>query len=125
MSRQPSVRALLGRAAATLRSEGPEALIRRSIPVIKRRRDRLCRRALARAGVFPPGERIPGRGGRSDPTRSPMLTPSFDCGSIRRGSTVRTGARRTGGGDWDRTMIPVTETVAYSSVEAHFRRGVP
>lgn len=130
MSRQPSVRTLLGRAAATLRSEGPEALIRRSIPIVRRRRDRLCRRALARAGGIPAGRAYLRARRQVQPDSitdaDPFVRLWIDPARIDH--QVRSASNRWGrvtDGDWDRTTIPVAETVAYSSVEAHFRRGVP
>lgn len=130
MTRQPSVRALLGRAVATLRSEGPRELARRSIPVVRRRRDRLCRRVLARAGGVPAGRAYLRARRRFRPESitdaDPFARLWIDPARIER--QVRTASNRWGrvaDGDWDRTTIPVEETVAYRSAEAHFRRDVP
>lgn len=130
MARDPGLRELLGRAVTTMRSEGPVELVRRSVPVYRRRRDRLCRRLLARAGGIPAGRTYLRVRRRLQPESFTDADPfgllRIDPARIER--QVRTPSKRWGrvaGGDWDRTAIPFEETVAYGSVEARFQRGLP
>ncbi|WP_440771898.1 hypothetical protein [Natronorubrum sp. DTA28] len=130
MARDRGVEELLGRAASTARSEGPRELYRRSVPVYRRRRDRLCRRLLSRAGGVPAGRAYLRARRRVRPESitdaDPFVRLWIDPARIDR--QVRTPSKRWGrvdGSDWDRDTVPFGETAAYSSVEAHFDRGVP
>ena len=130
MVRDPGALELLGRAASTARSEGPRELYRRSFPVYRRRRDRLCRRLLSQAGGVPAGRTYLRARRRVNPESitdaDPFIRLWIDPDRIDR--QVRTPSKRWGrvdGGDWDRDTVPLGETAAYSSVEAHFNRGVP
>ncbi|WP_436347016.1 hypothetical protein [Natronorubrum sp. FCH18a] len=96
----------------------------------RRRRDRLCRRLLARAGGIRAGRTYLRARRRLKPESitdaDPFVRLWIDPARIDR--QVRTASKRWGrveSGDWDRDAIPFEETTAYGSVDAHFRRDVP
>ncbi|ELY57035.1 hypothetical protein [Natronolimnohabitans innermongolicus] len=130
MSRAPSTLDLVGRAVATVRSDGLAKVIRRSIPVVDRRRKRLVRRALARAGGVSAGRRYlhlrrqvrPATVTDADPFVRHWIDPSRIERQVR-GASKRWG--RVEDGAWDQATVPFDETPASESVVAHFERGVP
>lgn len=130
MGREHTARELLERAVATARSEGVLEVAYRSVPYLRRRRDRLWKRLLARVGGIlaarmylqsrrrVQSERITD----ADPFARLWVNPA------RIDSQIRTPSKRWGrvaDGDWDLAVVPFDETVAFRSVEAHFQDGVP
>ncbi|ELY51079.1 hypothetical protein [Natronorubrum bangense] len=130
MGREHTPRELLGRAVATVRTEGVLELVHRSVPYLRRRRNRLWKQLLARMGGVPAARAYlrarrwvrPASITDTDPFARLWIDPA------RIDAQVRTTSKRWGrvvDGGWDRAVFPFDETSAYRSVVAHFQQGTP
>lgn len=130
MARGLSLPELLRRGAKTALEAGPAAVITRGRPVVRRRRNRLGKRLLARAGGIPAARAYlracrlcsPAAITDADPFRRLWVDPASITKQVE-SPTKRWG--RVAGGDWDQNVVPIAETQAYQSTVAHFEAGVP